>query len=433
MKNSVRAVFIVDVEHRGMEVAVTSQVSFVLTRSHCTPSFTFLSFSFLLSLTPFHLCPTHTVGDHVYLRFINKLPNSTMEHAVDFHGATGQGGGAGTAFISGTHTLHGEESLLYFKAIIPGSFIYHCVSNYINAHIGLGMYGLITVEPAEGLPYVDHEMYVVQGDIYTQWPIGSKSSDGVSGHQRFSPAKEHTESADYYVFNGAAGAFNLGNGGIPIGPYYAGDTVRMFVGSGGPNGISSFHVIGEMFDRVWREADVSTDPALNVQTTLVMPGGAAVVDFYIDVPGIYVLVDHALTRTFSKGLAAMMVVLDPATKQTLSLPEDMLTGSTRVQALTTYNSSYHDIYFGICDRLTSSPVLQDELAAGGCNHNTLFPHIKEYLMNNSMWDGLEDNRNSGRMGQRSSTPDLCPWSGAFGQAAFPSESDLCAHPDKSYS
>jgi nitrite reductase (NO-forming) len=89
-----------------------------------------------------------------------------------------------------------------------------------------------------------------------------------------------------------------------------GQTVRIYFGVGGPNATSSFHVIGEIFDRVYDQAAVGSPAATNVQTTLVPAGGAAIVEFKLDVPGRYILVDHALAR-LERGLAGFLNVDGP--------------------------------------------------------------------------------------------------------------------------
>ena len=89
-----------------------------------------------------------------------------------------------------------------------------------------------------------------------------------------------------------------------------GETVRVYFGVGGPNKVSSFHVIGEIFDKVYSEGSTNTVKH-NVQTTLVPAGGATIVDFKLDYPGKYVLVDHALSRA-GKGLAGVLEVSGPA-------------------------------------------------------------------------------------------------------------------------
>jgi nitrite reductase (NO-forming) len=87
-----------------------------------------------------------------------------------------------------------------------------------------------------------------------------------------------------------------------------GETVRLYVGNGGPNLVSSFHVIGEIFDRVYPEAAIGGALRRNVQTTLVPDGGAAIVEFKVDGPGRFLLVDHSISRAMDKGALGSLVV-----------------------------------------------------------------------------------------------------------------------------
>jgi nitrite reductase (NO-forming) len=231
------------------------------------------------------------VGDTVELTFKNRK-DSRMIHSVDFHATTGPGGGA-----VATQTPPGETKTLRFQALNPGLYVYHCATPMVANHISSGMYGLILVEPPGGLPKVDREYYVMQGELYTDRPFGQQ------GHDEFSVEKLLGERAEYFVFNGAVGALTTE---YPM-KAKVGETVRIFFGVGGPNATSSFHVIGEIFDRVYKEAAVGSLPAANVQTTMVPAGGAAIVEFKLKVPGRYILVDHSLSR-LERGLAGFLVV-----------------------------------------------------------------------------------------------------------------------------
>ncbi len=231
-----------------------------------------------------------TVGDTMEVRLHNKM-ESTLPHSIDLHAVTGPGGGA--VF---TQTLAGEVSVFNFRALQAGVYVYHCATPSIGHHISSGMYGLIVVEPAGGLPPVDKEFYVMQGEIYTAQPFGTP------GHVEFSHEKMLDEAAEYFVFNGSAGVLTLDEYALRVN---VGDSVRIFFGVGGPNAISSFHVIGEIFDKVYDEGSLTSEPLKDVQTTLVPPGGSTVVEFTMDVPGRYILVDHALSR-LERGLAGFL-------------------------------------------------------------------------------------------------------------------------------
>lgn len=228
-------------------------------------------------------------GDLVEFHLDNH-PTSKMPHNIDLHAVTGPGGGAASSF-----TAPGHSSVFSFKALNPGLYVYHCATAPVAMHVANGMYGLILVEPKGGLPKVDHEFYVMQGDFYT------KGKNGEKGLQPFSMAKAIDERPDYVVFNGSTGSL-LEKGALQV---KAGETVRLFVGNGGPNMTSSFHVIGEIFDRVWPEGNTSTVTE-NVATTMIPAGSAAIIDFKVNVPGTYILVDHSLTRAFNKGALGML-------------------------------------------------------------------------------------------------------------------------------
>ncbi len=228
-------------------------------------------------------------GDLVEFHLYNN-PQNKNPHNIDLHAVTGQGGGAAASF-----TAPGHESVFSFTALNPGLYIYHCATAPVGMHIANGMYGLILVEPKEGLPKVDREFYVVQGDFYTKGPNGEQ------GTQPFDMEKAIEEDADYVVFNGSVGAI-ANDKALTM---KVGETVRLFIGNGGPNLISSFHVIGEIFDEVFTEGGTTANQ-LNVQTTLVPAGGSAIVTFKVDVPGNYILVDHSIFRAFNKGALGML-------------------------------------------------------------------------------------------------------------------------------
>ncbi len=231
------------------------------------------------------------VGDTVDVHLKNH-ESSYMFHNVDFHAATGPGGGAGA-----TTAAPGEERSFTFKALNPGLYVYHCAVPPVAMHIAAGMYGLILVEPEEGLPPVDREFYVMQGEIYTEEPFGN------GGLLTESYEKLINERPEYFVFNGHVGAIT---DHYPL-KAKVGETVRIYFGVGGPNFTSSFHVIGEIFDKAYQLGSVTSEPITNVQSISVPPGSANIVEFMCEVPGRFVLVDHALSRA-ERGLAGYLFV-----------------------------------------------------------------------------------------------------------------------------
>ena len=231
------------------------------------------------------------VGDTVDIHLKNS-PESVMIHSVDFHATTGPGGGAAALQVD-----PGQEKSMTWKALVPGLYVYHCATPMVAEHIANGMYGLILVEPEGGLPPVDQEFYVMQGEVYTDAPYGQH------GSQEFSVEKLLAEHPEYFVFNGSVGALSR------LHPLEAkvGDRIRIFFGVGGPNFTSSFHVIGTIFEKVYALGGLQTPPLEGIQTVTVPPGGAAITEFKLLVPGNYTLVDHALARA-ERGLLGVLHV-----------------------------------------------------------------------------------------------------------------------------
>lgn len=229
------------------------------------------------------------VGDTVEVSLTNRTGN-TMPHNIDLHAVHGPGGGGADTLV-----MPGETKAFRFKALNPGIYVYHCAPPGMQAmHIANGMYGMILVEPEGGLAHADREFYVMQGDFYlTDQMVGDAYG--------FDNAAMMDELPDYVLFNGSTTALT-GDGALSA---EIGDEVRIFFGVGGPDKVSSFHVIGEIFDRVWPEG--ASEPVTNIQTTLVPAGGATIVMFSPDVPAAYVLVDHSLSRIHKGALGILSV------------------------------------------------------------------------------------------------------------------------------
>ncbi|MEO6133781.1 MAG: copper-containing nitrite reductase [Ginsengibacter sp.] len=244
-----------------------------------------------------------TFGGHVPGQFIRvrqgdlvdftlkNAPESKNSHSIDLHAVIGQGGGA-----EASNTAPGQSTNFQFRALHPGLYVYHCATGPVPLHIANGMYGLILVEPAEGLPKVDKEFYLMQGDFYT---TGKFEAPGL---QAFDQDKALSENPDYVLFNGRVRS-TTGANALQAN---VGETVRLFVGNGGPNLVSSFHAIGQIFTKVYMEggSEINRD----VQTTLIPAGGASIVEMKMRVPETINLVDHSIFRAFNKGAIAQIKV-----------------------------------------------------------------------------------------------------------------------------
>jgi len=230
-------------------------------------------------------------GDLVETHFSNH-PDNAVAHNIDFHAATGPGGGGEASFVA-----PGHSAVFSWRAMRPGLFLYHCVAAPAGMHLANGMYGLILVEPKEGLPKVDKEYFIVQGEFYTNGAYGER------GPQQFDLKKAIHEEPEYVVFNGRVGAL-MGENALRV---KTGESVRLFLGNAGPALVSSFHIVGEIFDDVYGEGGTTVNQH-NVQTTIVPVGGSAIVDLVADVPGDYQFVDHSMFRAFNKGAMGAMQV-----------------------------------------------------------------------------------------------------------------------------
>jgi nitrite reductase (NO-forming) len=232
------------------------------------------------------------VGDTIELHLRNHA-DSIFPHNIDLHAVNGPDGGAGSNLA-----VPGQEGMFAFKALHPGLYIYHCASPVPNipAHIANGMYGLILVDPQGGLPPVDHEYAVFQSEFFTM-PSVEK------GIMELSMEKGLAEHPDHVVFNGKAGSL-MGEGQLTA---KVGDTIRLYVGNIGPNSASSFHIIGEIFDKVYVEGAIGGTINENVQTTLIPSAGAVIVEFKVEVPGAYLLLDHSIFRV-AKGAVGILSV-----------------------------------------------------------------------------------------------------------------------------
>jgi nitrite reductase (NO-forming) len=238
-------------------------------------------------------------GDTLNLTLINNLTD-IESHNIDFHAAMGPGGGATV-----TNVKPGKTANLQFKAMRRGAYIYHCAGEGLPwVHVAHGMYGLIQVDPPKGLPAVDKEFYVGQSDWYlTDNPVNDPNVSD-DGFYNLDDKKASIEHPDYYTLNGHTKALTKINQNLST---KQGDTVRIFFVTGGPNIGANFHIIGQIFDKVY--TGHPDDNIRNEETVYVAPGSAAVFELTTLVPGQFSVVDHALWRV-SKGALGFLHV-DP--------------------------------------------------------------------------------------------------------------------------
>lgn len=233
-------------------------------------------------------------GDKVNLTFKNNSQN-TLLHNVDFHAVYGTGGGA-----KATLCPPGKTQELHFKLMYPGAFIYHCAVPRLDEHIASGMYGMIVVEPHEGLPEVDHEFYLGQHETYTNKEAGEK------GFHELNIDAMKSEDPTYVLLNGEKKALTEDRYGAM--KTEVGDSARIFMVTGGPNLASNFHAIGNVWTKAWREGAIASEPEEYVQTCSVAPGSCGIFEMDFPVPEKSFLVDHALSRYNHKGMLGVIEV-----------------------------------------------------------------------------------------------------------------------------
>jgi nitrite reductase (NO-forming) len=226
-------------------------------------------------------------GDTVELTLTNP-PDMPVAHSINVHAAIGPGGGA-------FQIAPGQQNTFRFKAEHAGVWVYHCMTPPVGNHVANGMFGLVVVEPPEGLPPVDREFYVMQSEAYLQ---GDPTAPGL--HDLAFDKLQH-EQPDYVFYNGSVGSLTDERAMQAN----VGDQIRFFFGVGGPNLDSAFHIVGLAWDKVHPEG--ATEELTNVQTTLVPPGGATMTELTLSVPGTYMMEDHHITR-LEKGAFAHLQV-----------------------------------------------------------------------------------------------------------------------------
>ena len=264
-------------------------------------TFPFLTFNGAVPAPAIVVC----LGDWVEVT-LNNLAANTFAHNVDFHAATGALGG-GAASIVGP----GQTTTFRFQALKEGAFVYHCAIAPIPMHVTSGMYGSIIVLPHGGLPEVDKEFYLMEGDFYTE-----PSADDPSRHI-YSPTRVSAENPSYVVTNGRVGAVT-GDNALKV---KVGEKVRFYYGQA--NDESWLHIIGGHFDTVYVNGSFHPDSAreYGVETTTVPAGSVIAVEYTFKYPGLYLMVNHKLIRATEKGQAVQIVIEGKETPDIMTVIE----------------------------------------------------------------------------------------------------------------
>jgi nitrite reductase (NO-forming) len=222
-------------------------------------------------------------GDTVEFTLVNR---ANIPHSMDFHAAE-------IAPSKYYVNVRPGDSLHYrFVARVPGAFLYHCGTAPVAMHIANGMYGALIVDPATPRPKAQ-EFVFVQSEFYMTTqpaPDGTRSLDW---------AKLLSLAPDHIVFNGRAGQY--ASHPIDVRPS---ELLRLYLVNAGPNRISSFHVVGGIFERVFEDGS-QANPLVGVQTVDVPVGGGSIFEVRLREPGDYPFVTHAFADATKGGMGVL--------------------------------------------------------------------------------------------------------------------------------
>jgi nitrite reductase (NO-forming) len=227
-------------------------------------------------------------GETVDFTLVNR---ANIPHSMDFHAAEI----APNKYY--VNVLPGDSLHYRFVARVAGAFMYHCGTAPAAMHIANGMYGAIVVDPARPRPKA-REFVLVQSEFYltpTAAADGSRSLDW---------ERLLTLAPDYVAFNGRANQYATHP--IDVRPN---ELLRLYVVNAGPNRISSFHVVGGIFGRVFQDGSQSS-PLSGVQTVNVPVGGGSIFELRLRHPGDYPFVTHAFADA-TKGAVGVLRALAP--------------------------------------------------------------------------------------------------------------------------
>jgi nitrite reductase (NO-forming) len=226
-------------------------------------------------------------GDTIDFTLVNR---ATMPHSLDFHAAE-------IAPDKYYRNLMPGDSIRYrFVARVPGAFLYHCGTAPVAMHLANGMYGALVVDPPTPQPTAK-EFVFVQSEFYLS---ANKDKDGafqLDWNRMLHLAPDHV------VFNGRASQYATHP--LEVAP---GELIRMYVVNAGPNRISSFHVVGGIFERIYQDGAMT--PLRGVQTLNVPVGGGAIFEVRLREPGDYPFVTHAFADA-TKGAVGVLRAAEP--------------------------------------------------------------------------------------------------------------------------
>jgi nitrite reductase (NO-forming) len=227
-------------------------------------------------------------GDTVDFTVVNR---ATIPHSMDFHAAEI----APSKYY--VNVMPGDSLQYRFVARVPGAFMYHCGTAPVALHIANGMYGALVVDPARPRPKA-REFVFVQSEFYLLPKAAADGTHGLDWQRLLTLAPDHV------VFNGRANQY--ASAPIEVQPN---ELLRLYVVNAGPNRISSFHVVGGIFERVFQDAS-STTPLTGVQTVNVPVGGGSIFELRLRQPGDYPFVTHAFADA-TKGAVGVLRALGP--------------------------------------------------------------------------------------------------------------------------
>ena len=231
-------------------------------------------------------------GDTVDFTLVN---HANIPHSMDFHAAEI----APSKYY--VNVMPGDSLHYRFEARVPGAFMYHCGTAPVAMHIANGMYGALVVDPARPRPKA-REFVLVQSEFYLS------SSPGADGAHTLDWSKLLGLAPDHVVFNGRVSQY--AEHPLDVAP---GEMVRLYVVNAGPNRISSFHVVGGIFERVFQDGSPS-NPLVGVQTVNVPVGGGSIFEVRLREPGDYPFVSHAFADA-TKGAVGVLRALGPVTNR----------------------------------------------------------------------------------------------------------------------